>query len=344
MQIVNKLKVSIKSNEAVMVSKRYTGILEAYNLYLKGRYFWNKLTEEGLNKGMDFFRQAIKIDPQYALAYSGISDSYCRLAWYSYSSPLESFPKTKEAAEKALELDNSLPEAYASLGFVSMCFDRNYDMALKQIQNAIDLDPGSAGAHTYHSICLAITGRHEESIEKAKRALELDPLTPMMQINLGGRYYYARLYDKCIDSVRKTLVMDPGFEIVHYYLAYFYNQMKEHQKAMEEIMRVIGVFGRNSSQFLAAYAIILAYMNDTEGAEEVVSEMLELSKEKYTSFFWLGAIYLVLGKEDDAYKMFEKAYKAREVLMIFLNVDPISDSLKPDPRFRSLLRRMNFIK
>ena len=343
-QIVRKLKVNIQSNEAEMVSKRTTGNLEAYNLYLKGRYFWNKLTEEGLNKGMDFFRQAIKTDPKYAPAYSGISDAYCRLAWYSYSSPREAFSEAKKAAEKALELDKNLPEAHASLGFVSMCFDRDYDRAFEQIKNAIDLDPGSAGTRTYYSICLAITGRHEESIEEAKQALYLDPLTPMMQINLGGRYYYARKYDKCIDSVKKTLDMDPGFEMAHYYLAYFYNQKKEHGKALEEIRRVISVFGRNNTQFLAAYAIILAYMNDTEGAQEIVTEILELSKEKYTSFFWLGTIYLVLGMKEEAFKMFEKAYNAREVLMIFLNVDPVFDSLKPDPSFQSLLKKMNFIK
>jgi serine/threonine-protein kinase len=341
-QIVNKLKVSIGSNEAEMVSKRSTENLEAYNLYLKGRYFWNKLSEEGLRKGMDFFRQATQIDPEYALAYSGISDTYCRIAWYSYGSPAEAFPKAKEAAEKALELNKALPEAYASLCFVSMCFDRDYEKAFEQIATAIDLDPGFAGAYTYYSICLAITGKHQESIEVAKRALDLDPLTPMMQINLGGRYYYARQYDKCIANVLKTLEMDPGFDMAHYYLAYFYNQKKEHEKALEEINKVISVFGRNNTQFLAALAIILAYMNDTEGAEQVIGEMVELSKDKYTSFFWLGAIYVVLGKKDKAFQMFEKAYNAREVLMIFLNVDPIFDGIKPDPRFQALLKKMNF--
>lgn len=224
-----------------------------------------------------------------------------------------------------------------------MCFDRDYDRAIEQIKIAINLDPGSAGAHTYHSICLAITGRHEESIKKAKKALELDPLTPIMQINLGGRYYYARKYEECIESVKKTLEMDPGFEIAHYYLAYFYNQMNEQQKALEEIKRVISVFGRDNTQFLAALAIILASMNDNEGAESVVGEMLELSKEKYTSFFWLGMIYVVLDRYEKAFEMFEKAYNDREVLMIFLNVDPVFDGIKPDPRFRSLLKKMNFI-
>lgn len=342
-QIVSKLRVSIKSREADLISRRYTGNLEAYNLYLKGRYFWNKLTEEGLNKGMGFFRQAIKIDPDYALAYSGISDSYCRLAWYSYSSPREAFPEAKEAAEKALSLDKLLPEAYASLGFVSMCFYRDYEEAFKQIEKAIDLDPGSAGAHTYYSICLAITGRHEESIREAKRALELDPLTPMTQINLGGRYYYARQYELCIENVKKTLEMDPGFEIAHYYLAYFYNQMNKHKEAITEIRRVIKVFGRNYPQFLAALAIILAYNSDIKGAEAVVNEILNLSKEKYMSFFWLGTIYVVLGRNDEAFEMFEKAYNDREVLMIFLNVDPVFDRVKHEPGFHALLRKMNFM-
>lgn len=344
MQIVNKLKVSIKPGEESMLGRRYTGNLDAYNLYLKGRYFWNRLTEEGLHKSLNFFRQAIQVDADYALAYSGISDAYCRLAWYSYSSPQESFPKAKEAAERALDLDQSLPEAYASLGFVSMCFDRDYEKAFNQIEKAIELDPGFAGAHTYYSICLAITGKHEEAIREGKKALELDPLTPMMQVNLAGRYYYARKYELCVESVKKTLEMDPGFEIAHYYLAYFYNQMNMHREAKDEIQRVIGFFGRKNPQFLAALAIILAYSGDTKGAEKVIDEILELSKEKHTSFFWLGTVYVILDRYDEVFEMFEKAYRAKEVLMIFLFVDPIFDRIKKDSRFQSLLKKMNFIE
>lgn len=344
LQIVNKLKIGLGPREEEILVRRYTGNLEAYNLYLKGRYFWNRLTEEGLQKSLDFFRQAIQIDPDYALAYSGISDAYCRLAWYSYCSPEESFPRAKEAAEKALEIDENLPEAYASLGFVSMCFDRDYEKAFKQIERAIELDPGFAGARTYYSICLAITGRHEESIKEGKKALELDPLTPMMQVNLAGRYYYARRYNLCVESVKKTLDMDPGFEIAHFYLAYFYNQMNMHREAKDEIKRVIRFFGRKNPQFLAVLAIILACSGDARGAEKVVDEIQELSKEKYTSFFWLGTAYVTLGRYDEAFEMFEKAYLGKEVLMIFLFVDPIFDRVKTDSRFQSLLKKMNFIE
>jgi len=344
MQIVNKLKISSKPREEKILARRYTGNLEAYNLYLKGRYFWNRLTEEGLHKSLDFFRQAIRIDPDYALAFSGISDAYCRLAWYSYTAPGEVFPRAKEAAEKALKIDDHLPEAYASLGFVSMCFDRDYGKAMKEMKKAIDLNPGFSGARTYYSICLAITGMHEESITEGKRALELDPLTPMMYVNLGGRYYYARQYELCIENVKQSFELDPEFNIVHFYLAYFYNQWKKHAEAIAEIQKLIGHFGRSNPTFLSILAIILASSGNTKAAEEVIDEITELSKKKYISFFWLATIYVVVGQYDIAFELFEKAYQTHEVLMIFLNVDPIFDRIKPDQRFQALLRKMNFIQ
>lgn len=344
MQIVNKMMIRVQSHEEEMLLGRHTGNLQAYNFYLQGRYFWNRLTEVGLNKAMEFFGQAIRIDPQYALAYSGISDCYCRLAWYSYSSPEDVFPEAKKAAQKAIELDNQLPEAYTSLGFVSMCFDRDYKNAFQALETAIRLNPGSANAHTIYSICLAITGRHEESIQAGRKALELDPLTPMMSINLGGRYYYARQYDLCIESVRKSMEVDPDFKIAHFYLAYFSNQMQKYKKeALESIHKLIDDFGRKNPAFLSALAIILASSGDREGAEQVLDEIKDLSKENYVSFFWLAIIYVVLGRYDEAFEYFEQAYRTREVLMIFLNVDPIFDRIKPDPRFQSLLRKMNFI-
>ncbi|HDS06356.1 MAG TPA: tetratricopeptide repeat protein [Bacteroides sp.] len=343
MQIVSKLKISIGAGDEKVLFRRYTENLEAFNLYLKGRYFWNRLTEDGLHKSLDFFRQAIQIDKNYAPAYSGISDAYCRLAWYSYSAPQEVFPGAKEAAGKALELDDHLPEAYASLGFVSMCFDRDYEKAMKELKKAIDLNPGFAGAHTYYSICLAITGLHEESIREGKRALNLDPLTPMMYVNLAGRYYYARQYHLCIEHVKQSLELDPEFEIAHFYLAYFYNQWEMHTEALAEIQKLIGYFGRKNPAFLSALAIILASSGNTEAAEEVIDEIMELSREKYISFFWLATIFVVVGQYDKAFELFEEAYQSHEVLMIFLNVDPIFDRIKPDQRFQALIKKMNFI-
>jgi TolB-like protein len=342
MNIVEKLRISIKPDEKNVLQSRYRGDIKAYNLYLKGRYFWNRLTKKDLLRALDLFKEATDIDANYAPAFSGMADSYCRLAWYSYMAPARALPKAKEAAAKALQLNDMLPEAVASLGFVSMCFDRDYEKAIGEFRKAIRLDPGFSGAHSYYSICLAITGRHQDAIMEARHALELDPLTPMMLINLAGRYYYARQYPSCVESVRKALELDPGFEIAHYYLAYFYNQMGKQREALQEIHRVIKKLGRDHIPFLAALAIILAYSGDIKGAGKVMDEIAGLPNENKTSFFWLGAIYTVLEKHDEAIEMFEKAFLEREVLMIFLNVDPVFDQIKNEPEFQALLRKMNF--
>jgi tetratricopeptide (TPR) repeat protein len=200
-----------------------------------------------------------------------------------------------------------------------------------------------AGARSYYSICLAITGKHEESIDQGKKALDLDPLTPMAWINLGGRYYYARKYELCVENVMRSLEIDPEFTMTHYYLAYFYSQMKMYNEALSEIHRVFRAFGRQNTQFLAAEAIIKACSGDHEGAESVVDEIMALSKEKYASSFWLATIYVTLGRADKAFEYFKIAWQSREVLMIFLNVDPVFDPVRHDPRFTALLEKMNFI-
>jgi tetratricopeptide (TPR) repeat protein len=224
-----------------------------------------------------------------------------------------------------------------------MCFDRNYNQAFRQIKHALQLNPRLAGARSYYSICLAITGKHEESIDQGKKALDLDPLTPMAWINLGGRYYYARKYELCVENVMRSLEIDPEFTMTHYYLAYFYSQMKMYNEALSEIHRVFRAFGRQNTQFLAAEAIIKACSGDHEGAESVVDEIMALSKEKYASSFWLATIYVTLGRADKAFEYFKIAWQSREVLMIFLNVDPVFDPVRHDPRFTALLEKMNFI-
>jgi adenylate cyclase len=326
-----------------MLVKRYTNDLEAYNLYLKGRYHWNKLTEEGFNTGMDFFRKAIQKDPDYALAYSGIADCYCRLGWYSYLSPKDSFPEAKEAAEKALKMDNNLAEAYTSLGFVSMCYDRDYPKAEKEFKQAIYLNPGYAWSHSCYSIYLAIVGKHDESITEGKIALQLDPLTPMMLINLGMRYYYARKFQQAIVYIKKAIELDPGFEIAHFYLAWASMQMKKYDEASDEIQNAIKYFGRKNPEILSALGIILTLISQKNQAEKVVNEMFELAKEKYISPFWMTVLFFVLNRKELAFEWLEKSYKVHDCLMIFLNADPVFDPFKSDPKFQDMLKKMNLI-
>ena len=340
-QIANKLKITIEPQEEDMLARRYTDNIEAYNLYLKGRYHWNMLTEKGFLTGIDLFNQAILTDPDYALAYSGIADCYCRLAWYSHMSSLEAFPKAAEAVDKALSIDAELPEVHASLGFLSMCYEHNYTKAEQEMKRAIQLNPGSAEAHFNYSVLLAVTRRHAESIKEGETALALDPLTQMMLINLGMRYYYARQFDTALDYIKKTLKRDPDFEIAHFYLAYNYAEIKMYDKALSEIERVINHFGRSNPAFLATQGIILALSSQENEARKTEDELLKLSKQKYISPFWMAYLCFVLGEKDSGFEWLEKGFKTHDCLMIFLDADPALDPYRSDSRFHDMLKKMN---
>ncbi len=343
-QIVDKLKISLKPSEKEILVRRYTDDLEAHNLYLKGRYYWNKITKEGLTVGMDFFRQAIQRDPEYALAYSGMADCYCRLGWYSYLSPGVAFPDARDAANKALNIADHLAEAHASLAFVSMCYERDYTKAEKEIKQAIYLNPGYAEAHFNYSVNLSINGRHKESIAEAKKALEIDPLTLMMYLNLGMRYYYAREFDHALGYMNRSLEMDPGFEIAHYYLGFVYLQKKMYREALTEISRVIKILGRNNPGFLGLLGMVHAFTSSHEETEKVINELLEQAKQRYISPFWIAVLYFALDRKELFFEWLEKGYNEHDVLMIFLNVDPIFDPIQSDHRFQGMLKKMNLIK
>jgi tetratricopeptide (TPR) repeat protein len=341
MQIVDKLKIRLNSEEESVLVKRYTKDLEAHNLYLKGRYYWNKITEKGITTGLDFFNQAIRKDPRYVMAYSGMADCYCRLGWYSYLSPEETFPNAKDAAYKALKIADHLAEAYASLAFVSMCYDRDYTQAEKEIKQAIHLNPGYAEAYFNYSVILSITCRHEESIAAAEKALELDPLTLMMYLNLAMRHYYAHQFDLALKYINKSLEMDPGFEIAHYYRGFAYLQKKMYKEALNDIRRVIRILGRSNPGFLGLLGIIQAFTSDRVKAENVIIELFEQAKQKYISPFWIAVLYFALDQIELFFEWLSKGYNEHDVLMIFLKVDPIFDPIRSDPRFQEMLKKMN---
>jgi tetratricopeptide (TPR) repeat protein len=311
---------------------------------LKGRYYWNKITEEGISTGMKFFTEAIAKDPGYALAYSGLADCYCRLGWYSYISPEDAFPNAKTAANKAIEMTDHLAEPYASLAFASICYDRNYAQAEKEIKKAIEINPGYAEAHSFYSILFSITARHEESIAEARKALELDPLTLMMYLNLGMRHFYAREYDLTLEYFNKSLDMDPGFEIAYYYRTYAYLHKKKYKEALDDINRVISIIGRSNPGFLGVLGIVQAFLSNFTETEKVLMELLEQSKHKYISPFWVAVLHFVLDRKDLFFEWLEKGYQEHDVLMIFLNVDPIFDPVRSDPKFQDILRKMNLNK
>jgi len=342
--VVDKLKVELLGEEKAKLVKRYTQDIEAYNLYLKGRFFWNKRTEEGYQKSLEYFQQAIERDPSYALAHAGIADCYDLLGWYDYLPPEEAFPKAKAAAEKALEIDDTLAEANASLGWISANYDWDWLTAESKYKRAIQLNPSYATVHQWYAEYLSYMGRHDESIAEAKRAQELDPLSIIINNDLGQVLYYARRYDQAIEQLQRTLELDPDFVVAHFFLAFLYAQKSTYDKAITEVQKAMALTAGDDSLILAQLATIYSYSGRRDEAKKVLDELHKLSKQRYVSPFYMSLIYMGLGQKDQAFEWLEKAYEERDHWLETLKVHPWLDSLRSDPRFTALLKKMGLEK
>ncbi|MDH5743818.1 MAG: protein kinase [Candidatus Aminicenantes bacterium] len=339
LQIVNKLKAKLGHKEKGRLIKRYTDNVEAYNLYLKGRYHWNKITEEGLNKGLEYFQQVIERDPTHALAYSGIADCHTRLSWYYYRPAKEELPKAKTAAKKSLEIDASLSEAHASLGFAILLHDFNWVGAEEELKKAIRLNPGNANARFYYSVLLAAVGRYDESIVEAKKGAELNPLDLMAIVNVGLRYYYAGMYDDALEHAKKAIEMDPNSMIGHYYTGFLYARKGEHEKAIQAIQNATLLAGSHP-QFLSVFGFIYALSGQKEKAIEMLEKLMSLSKPTKFSMLFIPMIYSALDEKDHAFEWLEKAYEAHVPMLIWLKSEPAFHVLKQDPRYTEFLKRL----
>jgi serine/threonine-protein kinase len=335
--IVNKLKVTLLGKDRAALVKRYTEDFEAYNLHMKGRYFWNKRTETGYLKSLEYFRQAIERDPSYALAYAGIADCYDLLGWYGYLAPQEAFPRARVAAEKARELDDTLAEAHASLGWISANYDWDWATAEQQYKRALELNPSYATAHQWYSEFLTYMGRHDESIAEGHKALELDPLSLIINNDLGQVYYFARRYDESIAQLRKTLEMDPSFAVAHFFLALALAQKSMFDEAIEEAQKAMSLAGEGDTLILSQLGIICASSGRERQAREVLAKLGELSDEKYVSPFPVALIHAGLGESDEAFDWLEKACDERDHWVETLKVHPTLDGLRTDERYKKLL-------
>jgi serine/threonine-protein kinase len=342
-EISEALRLRLTLEEQRRIVKRYTENTEAYQLYLKGRYYWNKRTEDAFKKGIEYFQQAIEADPNYALAYAGLADSYALLgaAAYGALAPKEAMPRAKAAAMKALDLDDTLAHAHAPLAYASLLYDWDWSAAEREFRRAIELNPGYATARQWYSIFLSVIGRHDEAFAEAERALNLDPLSLIINAGLGLRYYYARQYDRAMRQLRKTLEMDPNFAIAHEYLGRTYQQMDKYGEAIEEYQKGEMLSG-GSPLFVAGLASACALAGEISRALKLLDELNELSKKRYVSPYLLAIGYLTLGDKDQAFQWLEKAHQERDGWLSFLKVEPKHDSLRSDPRFQTMLRNMNF--
>jgi eukaryotic-like serine/threonine-protein kinase len=336
-EITDKLRLQLTGDEKKRLVKRATRNKEAYQLYLKGRYWLDKRIPEALSKAIEYFQQAIDKDPQYALAYSGLADCYTWLPTFAFVPPKEAYPKAKEAALKALEIDDTLAEAHTSLAAVKGHQDWDWSGGERESQRAIALDPDCARAHLWYGWTLVMTGRFEEGIPEVKRALELDPLSLNINWLLGVVCYLARQYDQAIEQYRKTLELDPNFSLAHSFLGVAYVHKSQYKEGIVELEKAVAISPMNVSLTCLGYGYAAA--GRTAEAQKVLKQLNEFSKVKYVPAFHRAAIYAGLAEKDKAFEWLENAYE--EHFIIGIKVHPVFDPLRSDPRFANLLRRMN---
>ncbi|MBI3669740.1 MAG: protein kinase [Acidobacteria bacterium] len=339
-EISEKLRVRLTGEDKKRLTKRHTQDTEAYHLYLKGRYYWNKRTREGLERGVEYFKQAIEKDPNYALAYAGLADSYYLLAGTAYGvlSPQEAIPQAKAAALKALQIDDKLAEAHASMASV-LISEWNWPAAKKEFKRSMELNPGYATVRQWYAFYLTAMGRLEEALAEARRAHELDPLSIIINRDLGLVFYYARQPDRAIEQYRKTIELDPNFALAHQGLGRACLEKGMYQQAVEHMQRAASL-AQESVAMSAALAHAYAVAGKREEAEKILGELLERSMRSYVEPMSIAVIYSGLGDKENAFGWLEKAHAEHSVGLHTLKVHPVFDGLHSDPRFADLLRRV----
>jgi TolB-like protein/Tfp pilus assembly protein PilF len=311
---------------------------EAYDAYLKGRYYWNKRTGASMQKAEQYFQQAIDHDPNYAAAYSGLVDCNSGLAWHGFKSPAEALPKAYAAARKALEIDSESAEAHASLG-LAMSHHWDWSGAEAEFKRALQLDPQYANAHHWYADYLSMQRSHNEAVAEAKRALELDPLNLMISTWLGLRYYLARDYSRAIEENRGTVELDPNFAAGHLLLGEDYVQAGLHNEAISELKRAADLSG-DSPLYEAQVAVALALAGRNRDALRIVHELETTARTHYVSPYGVAQIYAALNQKENTFKWLQAAYEDHAVWIGYLDVDPIFDRYHSDERFEHLLRRV----
>jgi len=338
-EITSKLRLKLSGAEQERVTKHYTETPEAYQLYLKGRFYWNKRTGEAIKKAIEYFNQAIDKDPGYALAYVGLSDCYVVPA--NPQPPIEKMPKARAAATRALELDESLAEAHSALARVLVVYDWDWAGGEREFKRALELNPHFAGTHQWYGGYLEMLGRREESLAERRQALELDPLSVSINFELGIAYYYARDYDRAIQQFQKTLELDPNFPLVHWALPAAYEQKGMYDQAIVGFKKGIALRGGTEWSFsMSGLGHVYGVSGKKAEARAVLDELKQMSRQEYVPADSIALIYAGLGEKDQAFTWLEKAYDEHAFKMAWLKVEPEWDSLRSDPRFADLVRRV----
>jgi TolB-like protein/DNA-binding winged helix-turn-helix (wHTH) protein/Tfp pilus assembly protein PilF len=336
--IADQIRINVTPREQAALRNVKVVNPEAYESYLKGRYFWNKRTADGLKVALAYFKQAIEEDPNYAQAYSGLADTYALLGDWEYGvlAPTEAYPKAKAAASEALKLDDTLSEAHASLGSIGM-FDWDWQSAGKEFRRAIELNPGYATAHQWYAWHLNLLGRRSEAIAEMRRAESLDPLSLIISADMADLLFVARLYDESIQQSRNTLQMDPNFAVARFELGQAYLEKHMYDQAVAELQEAIQLSG-GSPTFIANLARAYVASGKRTEAAKLLDDLKKRSSSGYSNASEIAMIYASLGDRDQAMNWLEKSYAERFNPSVLLR--PGFDPLRSDPRFQSLLRRI----
>ena len=337
-QVVRSLSLKLTGDEQKQLAKNYTDNTEAFQLYIKGRYFWNQRTIEGVKKGLEYAQQAIALDPTYAPAYIGLADSYNLLgAQHSVLPPRESFPKARAAALRALEIDERMAEAYASLAFINCCLEWDWPTAEQNYLKAIALKPNYPTARHWYGELLITAGRFDEGVAQLRMAQELDPLSLAINVDLAAAFYFAREYDRSENQLDNLLDLNSGFIRARVMLAKVYEQKGEYSRAIELLKNV----SAEDSAAVSALAHTLAIAGESREANEILDDLQHSRKRYYVSAGTIATIHIALGETERAFEWLEKAFENRDIDLVWLKVNPVFDPLHSDPRFTKLLERVS---
>ena len=339
-EISRNLRLKLSSAQQTRVGNAHTANPEAYELYLKGRFYWNKRTGEALTKSVEYFNQAIEKDPTYALAHAGLADAYNVIPFYSGATPHDSYPKAKAAARRALELDPSLAEARTALAVALMNYDWNLTESNKEFERAIGLNPNYASAHHWYAReNLTIMGQYDRALAEMRRAQELDPLSLIINANYGKAYFNARRYDEAIQQLQKTIEIDPTFFVAHHYLGSAYAMKGAYAEALASYQKAREL-NASDPHVVALMGRLYAVTGDRAKAMDVTAQLKAMSTQRYVPDYNFALIYAALDEKDKAFESLEKSYQGHTIDMLTLHYDPLIDRLRSDPRFVDLVGRV----
>ncbi|HEV8140771.1 MAG TPA: winged helix-turn-helix domain-containing protein [Pyrinomonadaceae bacterium] len=338
-QVADALVSQLSGEQRQQLAKRYTDNVEAYNLYLKGRFFWNKFTPDGLEKAIDYYKQAIALDPNYALAYTGLSVAYNVQGAFGVVPPAQTWIDARRTAQRAVELDDTLAEAHSALGGVKLLYEWDWAAAEKELKRAIELNPNYAEAHELYGFYFWVVRDFEKAFSEIKRALELSPTSPILTLDLATTFYYEGKYGEAIDAYRTVRELDPNMLGLLFIPAQAYERNRQYDRAIEECERDISAFGRDPG-VLSALGYAYGNSGNHDKAGEIIRELETKWKERYFSPLIIALAHTGAGNKDGAFVWLTKAFESRDPQLIWLTVEPQFESLHSDSRFQALVRQM----